>query len=102
VGNLSFLPGGCIVGGIVDKAINIAPSSLREWRCSPKPLVAAKGLRRVRSFAVDDDPRIEEAQPLYEPHLTMPDGKAHDVLFVASMGNDIWAHWSDLSDRKRC
>src|SRR5580700_4143120 len=43
--------------------------------------VAAKGLSRVRGFVVDDDPRIE-AQPLYLPHLTMPDGKAHDVLFV--------------------
>lgn len=52
--------------------------------------VAAKGLSRVRGFVVDDDPRIE-AQPLYLPHLTMPDGKAHDVLFVASMGNHIWA-----------
>jgi hypothetical protein len=52
--------------------------------------VASKGLRRVRSFAIDDDPRIE-AQPLYVPHLAMPDGKAHDVLFVASMGNHIWA-----------
>jgi outer membrane protein assembly factor BamB len=52
--------------------------------------VAAKGLRRVRSFAIDDDPRIE-AQPLYVPHLTMPDDKPHDVLFVASMGNHVWA-----------
>jgi hypothetical protein len=52
--------------------------------------IAAKGLRRVRSFAIDDDPRIE-AQPLYVPGVTMPDGKPHDVLFVASMGNHIWA-----------
>jgi hypothetical protein len=52
--------------------------------------VAAKGLRRVRSFAIDDDRRIE-AQPLYAPNITMPDGKPHDVLFVASMGNHVWA-----------
>jgi outer membrane protein assembly factor BamB len=52
--------------------------------------VAAKGLTRVRSFAVDDDPRIE-AQPLYAPNVTMPDGRPHDVLFVASMGNHVWA-----------
>ena len=52
--------------------------------------ISAKGLRRVRSFAIDDDPRIE-AQPLYVPNITMPDGKPHDVLFVASMGNHVWA-----------
>ena len=52
--------------------------------------VASKGLRRVRSFKIDDDLRIE-AQPLYVPALKMPDGKTHDVLFVASMGNHIWA-----------
>ena len=53
-------------------------------------LVANKGLVRVRSFTIDDDPCIE-AQPLYLPNVEMPDGKAHDVLFVASMGNHTWA-----------
>jgi hypothetical protein len=53
-------------------------------------LIASKGLRRVKSFQVDDDPRIE-AQPLYVPGLKMPDGNLHDVLFVASMGNHVWA-----------
>jgi hypothetical protein len=53
-------------------------------------LVSNKGLRRVRSFNINDDIRIE-AQPLYVPNLQMPDGNKHDVLFVASMGNHIWA-----------
>ncbi len=54
-------------------------------------LVAGKGLHRVRSFQlVGDDPRIE-AQPLYVPGVQMPDGKQHNVLFVASMGNIVWA-----------
>jgi outer membrane protein assembly factor BamB len=54
--------------------------------------VARKKLKRVRSFVLqDDDPRIE-AQPLYVPQLIMPDGKKHDVLFVATMGNFIWAY----------
>jgi hypothetical protein len=52
--------------------------------------VLGRGLKRVRSFAVDDDPRIE-AQPLYVPGIKMPDGKTHDVLFVATMGNHVWA-----------
>src|ERR1700743_1798155 len=53
-------------------------------------LIASKGLQRVRSFAIPDDPRIE-AQPLFVPGITMPDGKPHNVLFVASMGNHVWA-----------
>src|ERR1700730_12789996 len=53
-------------------------------------LVSNKGLRRVRSFNINDDIRIE-AQPLYVPNLQMPDGNKHDVLFVASMGNHICA-----------
>ncbi len=53
-------------------------------------LIASKGLQRVRSFPITDDPRIE-AQPLYVPGMKMPDGKQHDVLFVASMGNHVWA-----------
>jgi outer membrane protein assembly factor BamB len=38
-----------------------------------------------------DDPRIE-AQPLYMPSLLMQDGKRHDVIFVCSMGNSVYAY----------
>jgi outer membrane protein assembly factor BamB len=69
-------------------------ANLTETTLTPA-LVGSKGLARVRSFdltdgAFKDDPRIE-AQPLYVPNLAMPDGHKHDVLFVASMGNRIWA-----------
>lgn len=64
-------------------------ANLTEATLTPA-LVASKGLKRIRSFNIDDDPRIE-AQPLYVPNLQMPDGKKHDVLFVASMGNHIFA-----------
>jgi hypothetical protein len=63
-------------------------ANLNETLLTPA-LVAAKGLRRVRSFNIDDDPRIE-GQPLYVPNLQMPDGNHHDVLFVASMANQVW------------
>jgi hypothetical protein len=58
-------------------------------------LIGSKGLKRARSLVLQDggftdDPRIE-AQPLYVPGIRMPDGNIHDVLFVASMGNFIWA-----------
>jgi hypothetical protein len=60
-------------------------SNLNETNFTPA-LVASKGLKRVKSFHLDDDPRIE-AQPLYVPRIQMPDGQKHNVLFVASMGN---------------
>ena len=60
-------------------------------------LVASRGLKKVKSFQVDDDPRIE-AQPLYVPSIQMPDGQKHNVLFVASMGNHVWAFDVDGSE----
>jgi outer membrane protein assembly factor BamB len=64
-------------------------SSLTETQLTPD-IIAAKGLKRVKSLVIGDDPRIE-AQPLYVPDLTTSDGAKHDVLFVASMGNHVFA-----------
>jgi outer membrane protein assembly factor BamB len=64
-------------------------ANLTETHFTPA-LVASKGLTKVKSFQIDDDPRIE-AQPLYVTGIQMPDGKKHNVLFVASMGNHVWA-----------
>ncbi len=47
----------------------------------------------VKLFSLEltgDDPRIE-AQPLYFPRLTGSDGVVRDVVFVCSMGNNVWA-----------
>src|SRR5260370_505512 len=71
-------------------------ANLTETQFTPA-LVASKGLTRVKTFQVDDDPRIE-AQPLYVPGIQMPDGKKHNVLFVASMGNHVWAFDVDSSE----
>jgi len=37
-----------------------------------------------------DDDRLE-AQPLFVPNLHMSDGKTHDVVFVCTMANNVWA-----------
>jgi len=59
------------------------------------PLVGSKGLKRIKSLNIPDDPRIE-AQPLYVPNLMMKkDGKQHNVVFVASMGNHVYAFDAD-------
>ena len=57
---------------------------------SPKA-IRARGLTRAFSLVLaGDDPRIE-AQPLYVPDVTMPDGKSHDVIYAFSMSNHVWA-----------
>jgi outer membrane protein assembly factor BamB len=52
--------------------------------------VGANLLVKVASLHFDDDPRLE-AQPLYVAGLGMSDGKVHDVLFVCTMANNVWA-----------
>jgi len=56
-------------------------------------LVQSKGLRRVKSLTISDDQRIE-ATPLYVPNLLIK-GKRHNVVFVASMGNHVFAFDAD-------
>jgi outer membrane protein assembly factor BamB len=68
-------------------------ADLTETLLTPQ-LVASKGLKRSKSLIIDDDPRIE-AQPLYVPNLAMSDGKTHNVIFVASMGNHVFAFDAD-------
>jgi outer membrane protein assembly factor BamB len=45
---------------------------------------------KARSLHFNDDPRLE-AQPLYVSQLKMSDGQVHDVLYVCTMANNIWA-----------
>jgi outer membrane protein assembly factor BamB len=54
------------------------------------PDKVAQGMKKLLSIQIPDDPRIE-AQPLYVPGIVMPDGHKHDVLYVFSMANTVWA-----------
>jgi outer membrane protein assembly factor BamB len=60
------------------------------------PAVVAKGLKRLFTLDVmsdpqhPDDPRLE-AQPLIVTAIKMSDGKIHDVVYVCTMQNNIWA-----------
>jgi len=53
--------------------------------------VASSGLRKLFSLPINDDARGVEAQPLIVPDITMPDGTRHDVVYLCSMANTIWA-----------
>lgn len=62
-------------------------------------LLAASGLKHFKRLIIDDDPRIE-AQPLYVPQLLTGDGKKHNVVFVATMGNHVCAFDADAPEGK--
>src|SRR5215472_5017079 len=53
--------------------------------------VGSAGVRKLFSMRMTDDARGAEAQPLIVPDITMPDGNKHDVAYLCSMANTIWA-----------
>jgi hypothetical protein len=53
--------------------------------------IASAGLRKLFSMRITDDARGAEAQPLIVPDVTMPDGTKHDVAYLCSMANTVWA-----------
>jgi hypothetical protein len=53
--------------------------------------IGSNVLVKSHSLNFDDDPRLE-AQPLYVSQLTMKkDSNKHDVVFVCTMANNVWA-----------
>ena len=54
--------------------------------------VRQRGIKRLFSLPLSGDARGSEAQPLLVPGLTMVDGNQHDVVFLASMANQVWAY----------
>jgi outer membrane protein assembly factor BamB len=53
--------------------------------------VRARGIKRLFSLTVPGDARGCEAQPLIVPGLALPNGAVHDVVFLATMANEVVA-----------
>lgn len=53
--------------------------------------VRTRGIRRRFSLRLQGDRRGVEAQPLVVPGVTLPDGSTHDVIYLATMANEVWA-----------
>jgi len=53
--------------------------------------VRARGIKRLFSLNVPGDARGCEAQPLIAPGVVLAHGAAHDVVFLATMANQVWA-----------
>jgi hypothetical protein len=60
--------------------------------------VGKQGIARIFSLPYEGDARGCEAQPLYVANVKMPtDGRTHNVIYSATMTNQIWAHDADNS-----
>jgi outer membrane protein assembly factor BamB len=53
--------------------------------------VQANGIKHLFDLTLADDARGTEGMPLLVAGLIMQDGLAHDVLFTATMANDVYA-----------
>ena len=73
------------------RSYNAARTGANEEESDFTPQVVGNNLM-VKRFSIElmDDPRLE-AQPLYVSGLKMSDKVVHDVLYVCTMGNNIWA-----------
>ncbi len=57
--------------------------------------VAGRQMKILKRLDIPDDPRLE-AMPLYVPGINMKDGKQHNVVFVCSMANTVYAFDVDV------
>ena len=65
-------------------------ANLNETRLT-STYVQANGISHLFDCMLPGDERGSEGMPLIVTGLTMGDGEVHDVLFVASMSNDVRA-----------
>jgi putative pyrroloquinoline-quinone-binding quinoprotein len=70
-------------------------ANTKEKTLTPQ-LVATKGLKKIKSLQISDDLRVE-AQPLYAPGLKIKNVN-HNVVFVASMANHVFAFDADAPE----
>src|SRR2546425_8072571 len=76
---------------VVTRSYDIARTGVNTSETALTPRRVGDGfLTKHFSLNFNDDPRLE-AQPLYVPGVKMNDGQVHDVVYVCTMANNIWA-----------
>jgi len=65
-------------------------ANTRETVLTPDAVVS-RGIIRRLSLQLPGDQRGAEAQPLFVPGVTLADGTTHDVIYVATMANIVFA-----------
>jgi hypothetical protein len=61
--------------------------------------VRTRGVRQLFALALPGDARGCEAQPLVVPGVRMADGSMHDVVYIATMANQVFAFDVDTGAR---
>jgi outer membrane protein assembly factor BamB len=69
---------------------NLKETILTPRKVGSRLLIKRFSLHFADDPALGDDPRLE-AQPLYVSGMNMSDGKVHDVVYVCTMANNVWA-----------
>jgi hypothetical protein len=54
--------------------------------------VGSRGIAKLFSLRLPDDERGTEAQPLIVPDVRLNNGSVHDVIYLCSMGNHVYAY----------
>lgn len=72
-------------------------ANLQETKLT-RAFVRQHGVRVLARLPLPGDARGTEGQPLVVPGLTMPDGLVHNVIFIATMANDVYAFDFDTYD----
>ena len=67
--------------GVNDAETELTPAS-----------VGARGIAKLFSLKIPDDPRGTEAQPLLVPNVKLKNGSIHDIVYLCSMGNRVYAY----------
>jgi outer membrane protein assembly factor BamB len=70
-------------------------ANLDEVALTPRSVDAGESPGRFRLLFTRSVAGHVYAQPLYLPRLRMPDGRVHDVVFVATMHDDVYAFDAD-------
>jgi hypothetical protein len=66
--------------GAHTRELSLTPAAIRD-----------RGLRHLFSLALPGDARGCEAQPLIVPGVVVKDGSVHDIVYVATMANQVFA-----------
>jgi hypothetical protein len=53
--------------------------------------IRTRGIQRLFTLALPGDARGSEAQPLIVPQVKLADGSTHDVVYIATMANQVFA-----------
>jgi PQQ enzyme repeat len=65
-------------------------ANIQETILTPSAL-RTRGIKRLFALALPGDARGCEAQPLIVPQVKLADGSTHDVVYIATMANQIFA-----------